>query len=133
METPEEYPLTFEKALKAMLDGLVVIDEDYMTPSRFDPESQMFQYYKEYQWRGWDISARSRKNTRWCVIEFVEEYPLSFEEALRQMLEGKEVVSLVRPRQNIKYTTKFKTGSGLCSSTIAITEEMQNSRWKVVE
>ena len=134
METAEEYPLTFETALKAMLDGLVVMDEVHQKPSRFDPESQMFQYYEEYQWYGWNISAKSRKYTRWRVIEFVEEYPLSFDEALRQMLEGKTVVCLAWSHNPIKYTDKFKTGcNAIFKLTVSITEEMQNSRWKVVE
>ena len=64
----EEYPLTFEQALRAMLDGKVVKSEGMASPIRFNHYDGVFQYLNSDDWRGAYIS-RPQQREKWKVVE----------------------------------------------------------------
>lgn len=70
-EVVEEYPLTFEEALRAMLDGKVVKPEGYDDAYRFRGEFQ-FSVYADESKDVWDILEEFEdcvQRGKWKVVE----------------------------------------------------------------
>lgn len=126
--------LTAKEAMQALLDGKIVCQMDY------DLEyTHMFKLSE----KGWIVE---RFNDGWCASSYpplndiedaieddIEKYPLTFEEALKAMLDGKVVES-----QRCNNPTRFHDGKFeyLCDDTWFFTDIQkfeQESKWKVVE
>lgn len=81
----DEFPLTFDIALISMLEGEVVMDSEFRTPTRFNKSLQRFEYYRAVKWVPWAVGVRDRVESKWRIIYFKEEFPLDFAGALRFM------------------------------------------------
>lgn len=136
----DDFPLTFGEALRAMIDGEVLMDSKMQTPTRFNVEKQQFEFYKNYEWKEWSIKCIDRRRQRWRAMDFVEEYSLTFAEAFKHMLEGQKAICRNDPYRIIGFNgqcftvrnTAYTTFTGEAPTEITIPMQM-DYKWKVVE
>ena len=64
----EEYPLNFEEALEAMLEGKVVENEVEGLHLRLNPEKHMMEVLSADTWVGYNLWTHSM-TSQWRVVE----------------------------------------------------------------
>lgn len=127
--------LTAKEAMQALLDGKTVYQMDY------DLEcTHMFKLSE----KGWIVEWF---NDSWCASSYlplndiegvIEEYPLSFEQALHAMLDGKVVECEATPILRQRFCNgQFEYLNFLSNSNWGLSEYLrekeQKAKWKVVE
>ena len=124
--------LTARETMQALLDGEIVYRRDDDNPGRI--------YEFKLSEKG-EIVEWFNNNWVWSYIPLndiegvIEEYPLTFEQALRAMLDGKVVESEVSTILHRFCNGQFEfSATGVrWNFTENFREETQKSKWKVVE
>ena len=119
--------LTAREAMQALLDGKIVTG--FNTKWKLNGSGELIVKGID----GWNPSGNDLNH----ITGVVEEYPLTFEEALRAMLDGKvvecEATSILRQRFcNGQFEYMSISGSNWGLSEY-LREKEQKAKWKVVE
>lgn len=117
------------EAMQALLDGKTVYHDNERIELRLDMGGTLLCRIDDKDWTTWGFVLN-------CCDGIVEEYPLTFEQALRAMLDGKicETISGVKFRFNHEYSlfeTCHKPTQTWGACEIGFDE--QKAKWQVVE
>ena len=117
--------------MQALLDGKVIGVEDRVR-YKLDQDGNMLVDYCDGD--GWDV-WQELSSFNDDKLEIIEEYPLTFKEAMQEAINGKKIVCNRRP----VYMYCFNPAGKLieiapCGSDIAsISDVLINAKWNVVE
>lgn len=119
-----------KEVMQALLDGKTV--ESVYGKFKLEPNGEILHYYVNGE--EWDVAEMIFNDIR-AEFKIIEEYPLTFKEAMQEAINGKKIACNRRP----VYMYSFNPAGKLieitpCGSDIAsISDVLINAKWRVVE